>query len=126
MPDQLNRDLTQYSYGEKWWLSRHFTRGWTQKKMARWLEVGLGTYQAAERDERPDLPGHGHPLPNVEWSEDPVRCRLARYRWSRTRGKGLAAIAAELGITRVTLLKWEARGHPALVKYWKGKGFKGF
>jgi hypothetical protein len=38
-------------------------------------------------------------------------------------GEALRAVAADIGVSHVTLLAWERRSDPRLVAYWRGRGY---
>lgn len=120
MPDGLTPpwepDLTRRSPAEELWLRRK-ARGEALDAMAARLGVGRGYLWQAERGgARKGLNGHCRPIPAPGL---PLLLRLAR----RRSGLGLNGVCRALGVSKVTVHKWEANGAPKLIEFWASRGF---
>lgn len=111
----LNRDLTKRTQAEEVWLWRR-SKGYTMRRAAKALGVGR-TSLWKRLKENTALP---RPAPRVLNPSLPLILALARRRY----GRGLKPLAKELGVSHMTLLKWEARGEEALVGWWCRRGWR--
>lgn len=132
----VNFDLQQLTFGERFWLWRlrqepnlppihgRRTDGMTQIEAAKLLGISIFNYQTLERDEDDkyavDL------LPKIEHEAPPLSdyecCLLARRRVSVR----LEELAISLGISHTWALRWEREPDERLILYWEDKGFLGF
>ena len=107
-------DLSIRTPGEDAWLSRK-DRGLTQAEEARRLRVsrttlwGLETGLAPLRSDR-----------RVRF--DPSSSDLLLLARRRS-GLGLHGVARAAGVSHPTVLDWERRGNPRLIRFWEGRGF---
>jgi DNA-binding XRE family transcriptional regulator len=118
---KINKNLLKLTDGERLWIIRR-RQGLAQDAVARAAGLGEKTYAAFETGAVgvPDaLLGSDnarrlwHPTP-------PEKLALAR----RRAGKGLAAVAQAVKVSRVTLLAMERRADPALRHFWERCGFR--
>lgn len=105
----ISRDLRVITLGEAHWLTRRQLNR-TQAEAADKMGVSRHTYAKHERAEG-HVHGHKAPLG--------VQCVLARRRMGWT----LFYTAHKIGISHVTLLKWEDDSENRLVDWWKRKGW---
>lgn len=109
----MNHDLTTCTRAEALWCWRK-GQGYTQTRAATLLGVCRTTLWAAETGRRLGLLRQGTLTPPPA-----LRPALAR----RRAAKGLAKVAAGLGVSRATVMLWESRGDRRLVHYWQTRGF---
>jgi hypothetical protein len=95
----------------------------SQAEAAARLGVGVRFYHDAEADRLTSCNVKALLAATYEVSlPEPTRgelCALAR----RRSGLRLPTIAADLGITHLTYLRWERTGQPGVVTYWTNRGF---
>lgn len=107
----INKNLAVRTPAEELWLSRRAI-GRTQAGQAAWLGVSRSTLQASELyGPTPCLTGLWKPIPAPE---TPLLLVLAR----RRSGLGLQGVAEGLGVSRVTVLRWEKAADPRLSSFW--------
>lgn len=118
MPDRLATplDLTRRSPAEELWLRRK-ARGEPLTAMADRLGIGRGYLSRAEHGgDLGPLSARCRPIPGLGL---PWLLRLAR----RRSGLGLNGVCRALGVSKVTIHKWEANGSPKLIEFWASRGF---
>lgn len=107
------KDLTTLSPGERFWVDR-LRRSQTQAEAAARLGIPERRYLQIENDRR-----QAAKVPKVKPTAAEM-CGLAR----RRSGRSLEALGALLGVSKVTLLAWEAIGEPRLWAAWERMGYK--
>lgn len=112
-----DKDLRTRTRGEEVWLWRR-ARGLTQEGAAARLGVGRGSLSRAERDVAPTLVR----IRLRQGSEPALPLLLVLAR--RRSGVTLEGLAEALGVSRVTVLKREARGDPFLRAWWGVQGYR--
>lgn len=113
----VNKDLTVRSAAEELWLARKAI-GRTQAGQAAWLGVSRSALQGAELGRpTPCLNGLWKP---IQAPETPLLLALAR----RRSGLGLRGAARLMGVSHVSVFKWEMSGDQRLIDFWARRGFR--
>lgn len=109
--------VTYPTPGERLWLQRKMAKR-TLRQEARRIGVNHNYYSEMERDRR-DPPAHvAASLPFPTAYAGPFALQLMR----RRAGVRLPELAKRLGVTRLTILKWERAADPRLVEFWTKDG----
>jgi DNA-binding XRE family transcriptional regulator len=106
-----HKDLRYLTSPELLWLER-LRRGETQEEAARRRGV------TRNRQCREEAPHAVHAAHRYELSP-PEQLRLAR----RRSGLQLEDLASRMGVSKVTILKYEAGAGQPLLRFWRGRGF---
>lgn len=110
------KDLGQRTAAEELWLARK-AAGRTQAEEARRRGLGRNTYVGAEAGLNPG------PKAARRRVRPPTLAELLRLARRRS-GKGLAALAGRLGVSRVTWLLWERAADARIRGFWEKGGFR--